>query len=1211
MRSSVSYILSSPAPDTRMSHPDYDQIAQDHASILILVHHQEGLLKPKSFTKVWDKIRRVNHTKVTDSAGVTRQVYIRYVKDYPVESNDWGEFQTHRRLLGLISVGQYESQTDLNEICRFHESLKVRYTTTLYDSRCILFGKENEELQTPSNFKSLPLWYSDVESCSDLESQVSELLNSLFWVLESKRQLFSGVSPLFSRMHRSHSQERSREKLDRVPLLLAPFERKDIVGLDLESRTNKKKCMGRMIKHLGDLSLQAGVPHEALQHYISALDTLRSVNDWLWLGGAAEGLCSASVIVLYPGRWRTFPIQRNASLPPSPGKRRPGLIGPSSLPLGSLTPVPIVEDAPKALSPEGILRRYQEAIQNYAKYQSAGMIETEACFKAAQIAIQQGCPLQAASFLKNVVLINLTLTEQEKIQRFLSLSELYTQMGFHRKASLCRRLAATRHVSDQNRQPDWTQCYNLMLQALDGHRLSLDPTERATGGIAEGWPALQIHLLQQLVVAARRMGHSALATRHMTFLLQTMWHHLNPKEQRELTKQLQKLASECEGAPVPLVLDSRAVIPPANLTNIPLAKNFRLQDLPLHLRPQKIQKLKEDMGPFLYTPISFGSLDRKSTKSLSRMDYVWVEGDMCEVLLDLYNPLPFELKVSNMRLLASEVVFESIPSSIVLPPDSGPNTVVLAGVPKEVGELEIQGYSTHTLGVKSNCQLRHMRHMPQPSFTVEVVPALPHMEMSTNDQKNNNLQLPPVDASVSITTISKSLYAGESTECQVTILNSGSQPIELLEISAQCVLDPSQLKQVLQWSADNIQAQLPLHPGASASFTLYLHGHAEYIAPPRSDVNDGGSQPSSLLSGPSSLPSRLSSLASTPQPSRHAHHNELSSGSFRSQISSRSGSSIGSSRLNPKIYDPSAPKVIDCQLKLRYSGGPGLEAGYCRVKSISLSLEILPSILITSWDVLPAETSSQFYLVLDVTNKTLGELELFYADGKVMLLEGNEECRIAVPVERCPLSKLSKLYQNIELTDVEKAELDSVCSDHVASLVDLKWVLPVSNRSGKASLRGLPLTSDMLDIVRMSPLQWEVLLNKEIAKPLSELTCVAGQCLQLGVTVQNYLDWPLHNVALSLKFFQEYQSGIRNYRLDSQLAVAGAPNVLITQLDDQSSVYHECNVVFFMPGLYKIDIQCSSVGNCSGAHPPGDATESTPAHTWKLIPPIELTVTDP
>lgn len=66
----------------------------------------EGLLKSKPFAKVWDKVRRVNHTKVTDSAGVVRQVYVRYVKEYPVESNDWGDFQTHRRLLGLITVGK-------------------------------------------------------------------------------------------------------------------------------------------------------------------------------------------------------------------------------------------------------------------------------------------------------------------------------------------------------------------------------------------------------------------------------------------------------------------------------------------------------------------------------------------------------------------------------------------------------------------------------------------------------------------------------------------------------------------------------------------------------------------------------------------------------------------------------------------------------------------------------------------------------------------------------------------------------------------------------------------------------------------------------------------------------------------------------------------------------------------------------------------------
>lgn len=47
----------------------------------------------------------------------------------------------------------------------------------------------------------------------DLEQHVADLINSLFWVVESKRL------------------ERSREKLEKVSLLLAPFEKRDFVGM--------------------------------------------------------------------------------------------------------------------------------------------------------------------------------------------------------------------------------------------------------------------------------------------------------------------------------------------------------------------------------------------------------------------------------------------------------------------------------------------------------------------------------------------------------------------------------------------------------------------------------------------------------------------------------------------------------------------------------------------------------------------------------------------------------------------------------------------------------------------------------------------------------------------------------------------------------------------------------------------------------------------
>jgi hypothetical protein len=93
------------------------------------------------------------------------------------------------------------------------------------------------------------------------------------------------------------------------------------------------------------------------------------------------------------------------------------------------------------------------------------------------------------------VLLLLILVILLQIQRFISLSDLYTQIGFHRKASFCRRLAATRHVSAQNPQPNWAQCYQLMLQALSGHKLSLDPTEIPKGSKLN-WNKIDKHLLR-------------------------------------------------------------------------------------------------------------------------------------------------------------------------------------------------------------------------------------------------------------------------------------------------------------------------------------------------------------------------------------------------------------------------------------------------------------------------------------------------------------------------------------------------------------------------------------------------------------------------------------------------------------------------------------------------------------------------------------------
>lgn len=122
------------------------------------------------------------------------------------------------------------------------------------------------------------------------------------------------------------------------------------------------------------------------------------------------------------------------------------------------------------------------------------------------------------------------------------------------------------------------------------------------------------------------------------------------------------------------------------------------------------------------------------------------------------------------------------------------------------------------------------------------------------------------------------------------------------------------------------------------------------------------------------------------------------------------------------------------------------------------------------------------------------EMELYYTETKCIYMEGKEPCRIPVPVDRCPLNKLSMVIKNIicnSFYDIIKkylfffyilliqlngngdiGELQKVCSEHIASLVDLRWQLLGTESTGKATLSGITLTQDMLDLVRMSPLQW-------------------------------------------------------------------------------------------------------------------------------------------
>lgn len=100
------------------------------------------------------------------------------------------------------------------------------------------------------------------------------------------------------------------------------------------------------------------------------------------------------------------------------------------------------------------------------------------------------CPFSKAFIFLSV----LQLSEEEKIQRYSILSELYELIGFRRKSAFFKRVAAMQCVAPSISEPGWRACYKLLLETLPGYSLSLDPKDfsKGTDGLLAGTEVLLV-----------------------------------------------------------------------------------------------------------------------------------------------------------------------------------------------------------------------------------------------------------------------------------------------------------------------------------------------------------------------------------------------------------------------------------------------------------------------------------------------------------------------------------------------------------------------------------------------------------------------------------------------------------------------------------------------------------------------------------------------
>lgn len=67
----------------------------------------------------------------------------------------------------------------------------------------------------------------------------------------------------------------------------------------------------------------------------------------------------------------------------------------------------------------------------------------------------------------------------------------------------------------------------------------------------------------------------------------------------------------------------------------------------------------------------------------------------------------------------------------------------------------------------------------------------------------------------------------------------------------------------------------------------------------------------------------------------------------------------------------------------------------------------------------------------------------------------------------------------------------------------------------------------------------ELLINDGIVRPQEEVTCEAGDCVNMKMIVTNSLEKDLNKLSLSLQFYQDYENGTLNYRMEARLATTG------------------------------------------------------------------------
>uniref|UniRef100_A0A8D0IS18 Trafficking protein particle complex subunit 9 n=2 Tax=Sus scrofa TaxID=9823 RepID=A0A8D0IS18_PIG len=245
-----------------------------------------------------------------------------------------------------------------------------------------------------------------------------------------------------------------------------------------------------------------------------------------------------------------------------------------------------------------------------------------------------------------------------------------------------------------------------------------------------------------------------------------------------------------------------------------------------------------------------------------------------------------------------------------------------------------------------------------------------------------------------------------------------------------------------------------------------------------------------------------------------------------------------------KLLEVTRPRsqgqTLEAILNFKYSGGPGHVEGYYRSLALGLHVEVEPSVFFTRVSTLPATSTRQCHLLLDVFNSTEHELTVSARSNEELILHAGECQRMAIQVDKFNFESFPESPEekgqsaNSKQLEEERQEARGL---EINSKLGIRWTI-ISFRTGEASVEGL-LNQLVLGHLQLAPLLWDVLVDGQPCDH-EAAACRVGDPVRLEVRLTNRSPRSVGPFALSVVPFQDHQNGVHNYDLHHAVSFVGS-----------------------------------------------------------------------